>query len=80
MRQQTVEPRTVLCAVCLATSVQTTAGDASSTPGNSLSAALVEVHAVASRLLILDHLELIRAQTEGLQDAVTELTHVSNNS
>jgi hypothetical protein len=36
-------------------------------------AALLKVHAVAARLLILDHLKIVRTHTKRFEDAVSEL-------
>lgn len=35
--------------------------------------ALIKIHAISPRLLVLHHLEVIRRQPERLQDAITEL-------
>jgi hypothetical protein len=41
------------------------------------SASLVEVHAVTSRLFVLDHLEIICRQAKRLQNTITKLLSVS---
>jgi hypothetical protein len=38
-----------------------------------LFAALIKIHAIATRLLILDHLEIVRRETKGFQDAISKL-------
>lgn len=42
--------------------------------------ALVEVHTVAPGSFVLDHVEVIRRESEGPQDTIAKLQYVSLNS